>query len=200
MISIKKTYHHGNLREALLLETETMIAENQLSAITLLAISKRLAVARSAPYRHFSSKNDLLCAVASRAFRRFKQGFQRIRLNTTLSVEERFRGMGHFYLYFAVENPNYYTLMFRENLMGDNQTEELELAREASIAELFAILQNCQDEGLIAQGNLEMQALYIWSNWHGLCSLLVDQHLPSDEHIDETLTFFLNKTLGSLSV
>ena len=196
----KKKYHHGNLREALLLETERMISDRQLNKVTLLSISKQLGVVRSAAYRHFANKNDLLCAVASRAFLRFKQGLQTIHLKKNMATLEQFRKIWLFYFHFALENPDYYKLMFREALIGENQSEELKEARESCFFEIISILQKCQQEGIIGNDSLDTQAMYIWANQHGLCSLLIDQHLSlTDEELDKTLNDYFNKTLQALA-
>ncbi|MGB0949095.1 MAG: lipid-A-disaccharide synthase, partial [Marinirhabdus sp.] len=43
-------------------------------------------------------------------------------------------------------------------------------------AELKLILEECQNEGLVAQENLDLQAMFVWSGMHGYCSLLLDKY------------------------
>ncbi|MDD5394238.1 MAG: TetR/AcrR family transcriptional regulator [Thiothrix sp.] len=180
MTEKKDTYHHPNLREALIQETEKMLAGCQLDSITLQELGLRLGVTRSAPYRHFASKNLLLCAVAERACGRFKLMLRDIRLQAQLPPQERFRQMVIAYFTFAVGNPDYYRLLFREPLMGANQTPELAQSRASSFEELLLMLQECQDAGLVQVGDKGQQALFVWSTMHGMSSLLVDGHLRLD--------------------
>ncbi|MGV6810481.1 MAG: TetR/AcrR family transcriptional regulator [bacterium] len=198
MSNKRTTYHHGNLREALILETEKMLDEHLLHNITLQRLGKRLGVATSAAYRHFSNKNDLLCAVATRAFERYKHIFQNIRLDHNLDTETRFRRMGKAYVEFAISHPDYYKLMYREPLVGDNETSELEQARAQSFNELLLILQQCQEDHLIDQDDLPTQALLMWSSVHGLCSLVIDKHLTPQHYQENTVDFFLESLLRGL--
>lgn len=177
-------YHHGNLRAALILETERMLAANELDHITLQELGKRLGVNRSAPYRHFATKNELLCEAATRAFARLTLKDRAIRLEKDLDPVERLRNMARHYFHFAVNNPDYYRLMYREQLVGENETTELAAIREENFAELVWLLEECQQAGMIKTGDLEAQALFCWTPLHGICSLIIDHHLPLEMFAD----------------
>lgn len=176
----ENTYHHPNLREALIQETENMLADRQLDAITLNELGQRLGVARSAPYRHFASKGLLFCAVATRACHRFKQMLADIRLQEHVPPKQRLMQMVAAYLQFALDNPDYYRLLFREPLVGREQTPELAQSRASSFEELLQVLQECQDAGVIQTADKHQQALFVWSAMHGMGSLLIDGHLQPD--------------------
>ncbi|MBU0656373.1 MAG: TetR/AcrR family transcriptional regulator [Gammaproteobacteria bacterium] len=193
----KGVYHHGNLRVALVLETEQMLAANELDQITLIELGKRLGVARTAPYRHFASKSELLCEVATRAFARLTAQDRAIRLEAGLNPIGRLRKLARHYFHFAVNNRDYYRLMYRENLVGNNESTELAAAREENFAEFVWLLEECQQAGLIDTADLETQALFCWAPFHGICSLIIDQHLPEDMFAD-TLDWHIDAVLRGL--
>jgi len=60
-------YHHGNLPDALVETAIALIGEGGAAAFSMAEASRRLGVAPSAPYRHFSDRDALLAAVAVRA-------------------------------------------------------------------------------------------------------------------------------------
>ena len=65
------TYHHGDLRDALV---QAALAEAELGgpeSISLKALAKQLGVSQPAPYRHFADREALLEAVTAEAFRQF---------------------------------------------------------------------------------------------------------------------------------
>ena len=66
-----KTYHHGNLKEELLQEALKIIHEEGVDAVTLQALGNKLGTSRSAIYRHFSSKRDLMDNVMIYGFESF---------------------------------------------------------------------------------------------------------------------------------
>lgn len=64
-------YHHGDLRAALVGTAVELIAEKGVRGFSLAEASRRLGVAASAPYAHFTDRDDLLAAVAVHAYERF---------------------------------------------------------------------------------------------------------------------------------
>src|SRR6187455_3563616 len=69
----RRSYHHGNLRRALLDEALTTIRTEGVDGLTLREIGARLGVSRTALYRHFADKRALLAAVATEGFRMLRQ-------------------------------------------------------------------------------------------------------------------------------
>jgi AcrR family transcriptional regulator len=64
-------YHHGDLRAALIDTAVDLIGERGVRHFSLAEASRRLGVAVSAPYAHFSDRDDLLAAVAVRGYQMF---------------------------------------------------------------------------------------------------------------------------------
>jgi AcrR family transcriptional regulator len=64
-------YHHGDLRAALIDTAVELIGERGVRGFSLAEASRRLGVAVSAPYAHFADRDDLLAAVAVRAYEIF---------------------------------------------------------------------------------------------------------------------------------
>jgi len=60
----RDTYHHGNLRAALIQATLSLIEEKGPDLVTVAEAAKRAGVSSGAPFRHFTSKVDLMTAVA----------------------------------------------------------------------------------------------------------------------------------------
>src|SRR5882757_3441465 len=65
------TYHHGDLRDALVHAALREAEQGGPEAISLKALAKQLGVSQPAPYRHFADREALLSAVTAEAFRQF---------------------------------------------------------------------------------------------------------------------------------
>lgn len=65
------SYHHGDLRAALIDTAVSLIAERGLHGFSLAEASRRLGVTVAAPYRHFADRDCLLAAVAARGLTEF---------------------------------------------------------------------------------------------------------------------------------
>ncbi|HCM48393.1 MAG TPA: TetR family transcriptional regulator, partial [Colwellia sp.] len=55
----KSKYHHGDLRETLLLVATEMLQESGIKEVSLRKLASRVGVSRTAPYHHFKDKNAL---------------------------------------------------------------------------------------------------------------------------------------------
>src|SRR5258708_39607998 len=65
------TYHHGDLRDALVQAALQEAERGGPEAISIKALAKKLGVSQPAPYRHFADRGALLEAVTAEAFPQF---------------------------------------------------------------------------------------------------------------------------------
>ncbi|MDB6181955.1 TetR/AcrR family transcriptional regulator [Paracoccus fistulariae] len=167
----RKSYHHGNLREALVEATATLIEEMGPLAFTLSEAARRAGVSPAAPYRHFKGREDLVEEVARQGFldfaARLEASFDDGRPNPIAA----FQRLGQAYLDFARERPGYYMAMFESGISitanselsvaGDRATGVMIRAAEALTAPLPA------DKRPPAR----MVANHVWALSHGVVEL-----------------------------
>src|SRR3974390_1512489 len=67
--SKQRSYHHGDLRQALVRSALEILSEGGVDGLVLRAAARRAQVSAMAPYRHFADKEALLAAVAGYGFR-----------------------------------------------------------------------------------------------------------------------------------
>ncbi|RLQ21647.1 TetR family transcriptional regulator [Seongchinamella sediminis] len=182
-MSAKTTYHHGDLRQTLLDEAALLLREEGEQGLSMRRLAARAGVSRTAPYHHFRDKQDLLCAIAAEGFSRF------VGILTIDGAELSRDRLARFirdYLQFAVENAEYYDLMFGSQLWKSPHITAA-LQAEAHGAFRFYLKQaRCwQDQGLV---NPELDALryaqVTWSTLHGLSRLLIDGIYLEPEAMD----------------
>jgi AcrR family transcriptional regulator len=68
-VAERATYHHGDLRAALIEAALAVIAENGVAALSVAQAARRAGVSSAAPYRHFAGRQALLAAAATRGAR-----------------------------------------------------------------------------------------------------------------------------------
>lgn len=66
-VADRASYHHGDLRSALVEAALALIAEHGIDALSVAAAARRTGVSPGAPYRHFPTRLALLKAAATRA-------------------------------------------------------------------------------------------------------------------------------------
>ncbi|MCE9670653.1 TetR/AcrR family transcriptional regulator [Myxococcus stipitatus] len=167
----RRTYHHGDLRQALVDATLALIAKEDVGAVSLREVARRAGVTAAAPYHHFRDKNALLAAVAEEGYRALNQRMDEAMARTRApELAGRVKAMARCYVSFAVEHPAHYRVMFREE-WGD---EEKYAAVHAEGMRAFQRLLDLTAEASAASGGRldpETLAFNVWAWVHGLASL-----------------------------
>jgi AcrR family transcriptional regulator len=147
------TYHHGDLRSAVLAAAWRMIEKEGLSGLSVREAARRAGVSHNAPYRHFANREALLAALVA-------QGFEQLHG----ALEDRAgRELGEAYVGFALEHPQRFRLMFsRARANADLQ---------ARFADSFAHL----------GADAAAAGAAAWSLVHGLASLVLEGHLENSQ-------------------
>jgi AcrR family transcriptional regulator len=170
-----KTYHHGDLREALVLAAVGLLEEKGLTSFTLRECARRAGVSHAAPAHHFATAADLLAEIAARGFERFVAALGQAAEAAGTLPETRLAAMGQAYVAFALANPAVYGLMFRAGA-GPLQSPRLKTAASAAWQQLCdgvaAVLGPERQDEVIAK------AAAVWALVHGTATLTLDGKFP----------------------
>jgi AcrR family transcriptional regulator len=174
------SYHHGDLRRALVDSALEILVSEGASALSLRGVARKAGVSQAAPYHHFADRDELLAAVAEAGFRLLLSRLERARDLRSPNPRRAMQDYAVTYVRFAVEYPAYYRLMFGHQLAERSPYPELRLA----VRELRAIFGDAvsalQLRGLARRGDPAELALTVWSLMHGLTMLLIDGQMRSD--------------------
>ena len=174
---VVRNYHHGNLREVLILEGVKLIQEHGVSALTLREIGVRAGVSRTAAYRHFSDKAQLLAAISEAGFEEFAKALQAAR-SSSVTFADKLNAMGIAYLRFAGERRPYFEVMFGVGCdLGDRERSE---AGERAFGVLEGMIQEAQESGDVRPGDAAMLAKVVWSLSHGMAMLQLETDYSGD--------------------
>lgn len=113
----RQSYHHGNLRNALIDAASALVDLHGRDALTLREAARRAGVSQTAPYRHFADRDALLAAVAADSFLMLVEDLRAAAaMARRQSQAGRLEAMAAAYLAFAHENPGRFDLMFARSL------------------------------------------------------------------------------------
>src|SRR4051812_17953974 len=99
------SYHHGNLRRVLLDAALALVDEEGRLDFTMRELARRAEVTHNAPYRHFTSRDELVAALAEEGFRALRERSLRESAAYDADPRARVRALGASYVTFAVERP-----------------------------------------------------------------------------------------------
>lgn len=176
------TYHHGDLRPALLDAAARLLRDGGTDGLTLRALAEAVGVSRTAPYRHFKDKADLLVAVAAEGFDRLRATLHTASADT--DDRDPFEALGVAYIRFAVDNPAHYRLMYGREALSRGETPALQEAADAIYDEVVALLAARQASGGLRPDPPESLAYVAWATVHGLASLLVDGQMEQPDDVE----------------
>jgi AcrR family transcriptional regulator len=193
-----ETYHHGNLRTALIAAALSLIMDKGTEAVTIREVAAKAGVSHTAPYRHFTDKSALMAAVA-------KEGFDlmvtRMRQRMTVYPDNPMLQLKHCgigYIEFALAHPAHYRVMFGPCKDKSRAPEELKKAAATSFQTLLDAIAACQAQGLVHDGDLMAMALAAWSMVHGFSMLAIEQLLHETGAFHQKLPALMDVVVDSL--
>ncbi|GAB5471488.1 MAG: hypothetical protein Kilf2KO_45180 [Rhodospirillales bacterium] len=169
----RRGYHHGNLREALLVATEALIAEVGPDGFTLADACRRAGVSTAAPYRHFEDRNALLAAVCMRGYDALAVATGGAKASLPEGSVESILAGGRAYLGFALENPERFRLMFGHRPEIKSQPQVEQTGRACFVNLLDSVSAFLAKQGRPQEDPMPL-ALRLWSLVHGVASLVLD--------------------------
>jgi AcrR family transcriptional regulator len=171
-----RSYHHGNLREALIAAASKQIEQIGFEALSLRDLAASLDVSRAAPYRHFADRRELLAAIAADGFKHLESAALTAMARQATASSRLAAGAGA-YLAFAARRPQLFRLMFVSDLLTQADPRDPSLIQVAnSFHQRF--------EALIAETcisrdrkTIKAAALTFWSILHGFALLRMGKRL-----------------------
>ena len=169
----KASYHHGELREALIRATRQLVEQRGAENFTLADACRVAGVTTAAPYRHFRGKQEILEEIASR-------GFGELSKRSTAALGEKGEGtmegivaMGQAYVAFAIEETAVFRLMFGQQPSLKKAEQVLGAAHTCFSKLIDQVALYCKRNKV--RGDTQQIALRLWTFVHGAASLLIDQ-------------------------
>jgi AcrR family transcriptional regulator len=188
-IKDSSSYHHQDLREALIEAAWDSIQKHGFESLSLAALAKEVGVSQAAPYRHFSDRNALLAAVAQRGFIVLMTQ-QKIAVDTGRKGTPLWR-LANVYADFGTENAEIYRLMFTSPLLGNSpEGSELRTTAKRDLDLFFSMFDDIPNPK-----QRKRKAVHVWAALHGAV-MLTNQNLlekgsiltPLKELVDTIVT------------
>ncbi len=175
------TYHHGNLRAALLDRAEEVLAEDGVDGLSLRGLARDLGVSHGAPARHFRDRQALLDALALRGFERLDAALAA----TGGTWQERLRGLARTYVDFAAAHPALLAVMY--DVKHDPDATAALRAEAGRGQELLRdTLRAGQRVGEVVEGDADELGVVLFAAVHGVVQLAAGDLLGGAD-VDDVL-------------
>ncbi|MHC3124114.1 TetR/AcrR family transcriptional regulator [Acinetobacter sp. GN11] len=180
-INPTSSYHHGNLREALLINGLQLLESSQGIDFSMRELTRMIGVSPNAVYRHFANKEELLTALAIYGFEELIEA-QAHAIHNATNPKAGFLNSGKEYIYFAIKNPSLFRLMYSQFAVAQDDEKLKSMTGLFYTGMLYAAATAFQTSVDTEQS--QTMARLAWGMVHGLSYLIIDgqfSHLSNDE-------------------
>lgn len=182
------SYHHGDLRQAMIEAAEAVLAEKGVGGFTLRECARRAGVSPAAPAHHFGNLVGLLTVIATLGFDDLSEAMEAAVTEAIRSGGDRLAAICEAYLAVALARPGRFRVVFGR-LGLKNEDENLRRAGIRAFGILvretkLALGRRTEGEDLLTRplplfaDDADLAAiLFVWSVTHGFSTMLIDGQL-----------------------
>ncbi len=176
-IKERKELEKQEMRKLILETAMKLFLEKGIENITLRNIAEQIEYSPATIYLYFKDKDEIIYTLHKDGFEELYRWQQK-----TLSIKdplERLHKHAEMYVSFALENPEYYDLMFierapfrtiKEMKCKDGMNWEIGMR---SYDLLRKNIEDCMNEGYLQKTNIDVACFSLWSYVHGIVSLII---------------------------
>ena len=189
MEKIKKSYHHGNLREELIEKGIEMINEAGEEKLSLRKVAKMCGVSNAAPYTYFKKKSDLLYAMSDYIWGILAAELDRTRKKYE-NQENLLVKLGKTYVMFFCENHRYYHFMIsRKNMKIDlfSKFSEIENNNEKAFSILKIEAIKILEKMGVPNQAIQDKIIAMWALVQGLVTIMIMNDITYSEIWEEKI-------------
>jgi AcrR family transcriptional regulator len=170
-VAKRKEKHKEDLRVKILQSARELFMERGFEHTSIRNIAEKIDYSPTTIYLYFKDKDDVFYALHQEGFVILNQHFKALAL--VENPFERLKAISKAYIQFAIENGEYYDLMFIVRSPMNAINKERSGWKEGDTAFKFLIhtIQQCIDKGYFKGMHPEILAFTVWSMVHGIVSL-----------------------------
>ena len=173
MSQARCNYHHGDLRNALIIAAAELIEESGSIDFAMIDAARRAGVSSAAPYRHFRDKEALLEAVAELALLGLTEASRSAVAGKEPGSMDTIIALGKSYIQYMIDHAAFHDLMFGDMGMRAMEPQSVDLKATGFHVLVGAIEAYCAEENITEDDPVEL-ATKMWALVHGLSALTMN--------------------------
>jgi AcrR family transcriptional regulator len=185
----ERSYHHGNLRAALLAQAEQTLRQHGLDGLSLRELARQIGVSHGAPRRHFADRQALLDALAKSGFARLGAELRAAAESVGEDYEPRLRATATAYVRFAIDDAALLELMF-----ASKHGERANALHEAAESLILELIEEGQANAALEPGEPERIGLLLFATMQGIAAL-VTAGIVAPEEVDSLVADAIGRFL-----
>jgi len=195
----RNSYHRGNVREDLIALGKKILESEGLEAITLRRLTREIGVNPTNFYNHFPNMEYLYAAIKVEGYQKLLKRDRKATRNCQKKLDV-VRILCHEHLFFAIENPGLYRLMF-DYYHDFQKHQELKEITDATMAFLVEMLYGSDifdSSDSLGFYTTHPMAVACWSLTHGLTHILIERQIELNTKSHKKVIEFADKVIDEL--
>jgi AcrR family transcriptional regulator len=182
-IATRKQREKEDMRTLIMDAARQIFLEKGYELTSIRSIAEKIEYSPGTIYLYFKDKDEIFHLLHEEGFRRLLDKMSV--LAHVADPFERLKAMGHVYIDFAINNQDFYNLMFIMTTPLDHEKEHEKWQVGYNTLEfLKAVLRQCQEKGHFAGKNIDYLSFAIWSALHGMCALMTTNRCKAYPEMD----------------
>ena len=193
----RKTYHHGDLKNALIRAGIEILSKEGVGALSLRKVASQAGVSHAAPYAHFADKQALIAAISTAGYQKIHERIVQVQEQYSADPLNLFVESSWAYVAFALDEPDHFKITFSGVVEKEKDYPAFVEIVQKNYETLTQIVTTCQQAGILGPGPADLMAVSVWGQIHGFVSLLLEgqisHNLLEKFSVREMFIFTLNQ-------
>jgi AcrR family transcriptional regulator len=172
----RKERQKTEMRDAILSAALKLFSDEGYDNITMRKIADKIEYSVGTIYLYFKDKGEMFFELHNRGFAEFYQ--KQLSVQQIKDPIEKLMAHGEAYIQFAMENPEYYDVMFISRTPAKEINKYDHWTQGERTYDLLKLnIKQAMEAGHFKNADLEVAAFSLWSFVHGISSLYVRERL-----------------------
>jgi AcrR family transcriptional regulator len=189
----RKEREKQEMKQLIIATAMQLFIEKGMDNVSIRAIAEKIDYSPGSIYSYFKDKGEIIHAIHTEGFEKL-YALQKT-LDGIINPVEKLSKMGELYMKFAMENQDYYDLMFIAKGVAEKIFEKQEWdVGQRSYDYLRDTVKDCIEQGYITNIDIDAATFAIWGFVHGMAALIIRGRcaMMPDDGIKQTVKGSLN--------
>ena len=170
------------MRELILQAARTLFLEKGYAETSIRNIAEKIDYSPGTIYLYYKEKDEIFHSLHEEGFRKLTSNM--LPLQFVAEPFERLKAMGRVYMDFAMNNKDFYDLMFIMQAPMNMEEEDCWKEGDKALDFLKMVIRDCQAAGRFQGQDVDYLSFIIWGSLHGMCALYCRERCNAYEHHD----------------
>jgi AcrR family transcriptional regulator len=173
-MSRKNSYHHGDLKNALIQAGIEILSKEGVNGLSLRKVARKAGVSHAAPYAHFTDKQALVAAIST-------AGYEKLYAKVYDAVQHhqgdplrQFVEAAWAYVEFALTDPDHFKITLSGVVEKEKDYPAFVEISHKSFRLVVELVEAGQRAGILNEGPADLVAVSVWGLVHGFVSLILE--------------------------